>query len=226
MKKITKLARLSGLALANGISLHKNSVILFNNKSFPASLALSILAQEEIGKAFLLQEYCYHYDLGEIGSMGEFEKEMPSLMTNHRYKQGWLSYEIGDYLDHSDKKRFPVFIRDIINGNLDTVKQNAIYVGLEMINKKKSLDGKIINPKSVIKREYVIKHITRLNDWLIELSEGCRRGASSVDTFEMDRLLSIDLVNELEKVWQHKSKESIVKLDRLREIEIDEECAI
>ncbi len=83
--------------------------------------------------------------------------------------------------------------------------------------------GNIIDPVKRIKLKQAETHITRVNDFIIEFSEGCRRGLLSADPEEIDELLTLDLVNEFESIWSNKSRSSIAKLKKYRKYDLDEE---
>lgn len=59
MKDFTKVAKMAAFAFQNGIRLHKDAILLYKNKSYPSAIQISILSQEEIGKAFLLEDYIF-----------------------------------------------------------------------------------------------------------------------------------------------------------------------
>ena len=49
----------------NGIRLHSDSVLLLEKECFASSFALSMLASEEIGKGFAIEEIVFQARLGE-----------------------------------------------------------------------------------------------------------------------------------------------------------------
>lgn len=55
---LRKVEKMAYLALENGLRLHQDSILLFNNKRYPSAYFLSILALEEIGKFFLIEDFC------------------------------------------------------------------------------------------------------------------------------------------------------------------------
>jgi len=220
MKKIKNLA---GASFSNGLRLHRDSIALFKIGSIPSSYALSILAQEEIGKAFLLAEIVFQ-DVDNNGLDLEYSKLILKCMRSHKVKQGWFSQQVGDFFKYPGKK-YPKIFKDVYSGKLDEDKQNAIYVGVTKTDNKPDLmRGKIIDPSKRTKPKQAEKHITRVNDFIIEFTEGCRRGILCADPEEVDELLTMGLVAELESLWPKKSKSSIAKLKKYRKYDIDEDC--
>lgn len=220
LKKIHKLAVLS---LLNGLRLHKDSIKLYEAKSYPTSFALSILAQEEIGKYFLLKETIYQ-DVDEAGVDVESAQEILNAMRMHRVKQGWFSRLADDIFKYRGK-RYPRIIREISTGKLDAEKQNALYVGVTRTkNKLDLIKGRVINPVSRIKDSTAQMHITRVNDFLIEMIESSKRCISGYDLDDEYEFLTMELVFELENTWPKKSKESVKKLLEYRKHPIDPDC--
>jgi len=207
------------LSFENAIRLHKDSILLFKHKSFPTSYQLSILAQEEIGKSSLLEEHIFQMGcrIGEIDS--EMDELMAKALKSHRCKQGWFSRVADDYFMPSRRH----YYREVESGRLDKKKQNATYVGLTEQGGKLNIKGKIIIPASRVKEKDVTAQITRVNDYIVKLIEECRRGISSVDTDEVDSILTIRLSNELEALWGNKAKDTQTRLAKVRKCEIEEQ---
>ena len=209
------------LSFQNAIRLHKDAIALYKLGSFLTAYQLSILSQEEIGKTFLLEEHIFQM----AGRVKDIDKETEDIMTkallSHRVKQRWFSRVADDYFKYKGK-RLSKFIREVESGKLEENKQNATYVGLTKQNKTMNPNGKIINPLKRVKTEDAKKHITRVNDYIVDLIEGCRRGVYSVDTEEVDSCLTMDLAKELELLWSLKSKETQISLRKIRKFEIDD----
>ena len=84
-----KFDRMALLSMQNGIRLHGDSILLFENDRFPSAYALSILAMEEVGKSFLLQEIVFQDDGQEYDA--KQMQELLKLLYHHRVKQGWFA---------------------------------------------------------------------------------------------------------------------------------------
>lgn len=218
LKKVKKLAEKSFL---NGLRLHKDSMFLFKNESYPTSYALSILAQEEIGKSFLMSEIVFQNTDGHSLSKEETDLII-KCMLSHTVKQGWFSREVGDYFKNRRGKVLSKMYREVSSGKLEENKQNSLYVGLSKVSKKINFKtARVVEPTKRIKAQQARLHITRVNDFIIELVEGCRRGVTMIDIEEVDNLLTLDLVTELETCWPMKSKTSESIINRYRKLEID-----
>ena len=214
MKNLKKAAKMAMLAFENGIRLHKDSILLYKNKSFPSAYFFSILTQEEIGKAFLLEEHVYQMR-GRVNEIDkDCEKMMLDILISHRAKQGWFS-KLADDPHKYHGKKYPRFIKEVTSGKMEEEKQNAIYVGLTKKGNKLNKKGKIIIPSKRITPKDAENQITRVNDFIILLIEECRRGVSMVDTEELYSILKMKVAEELKKLWVIRSKETQRKLNRL-----------
>ena len=89
--KVKKAAKIAALAFLNGIRLHKDSILLFKSHSYPSAYQLSVLAQEEIGKAFVIEDYIFYYHQNNKLLPKEYEKLLESVFTSHQPKQGAFS---------------------------------------------------------------------------------------------------------------------------------------
>lgn len=118
-------------------------------------------------------------------------------------------------------RKFPKFIEEINKGLLEIKKQNATYVGFQKKGRFINWESRINFPKKSATE--VKKHITRVNDYIINLVEACRRGTNSVDTDSVDKLLTIELAKKLESLWRYKSSFKKNELKNIRKFDIDEE---
>lgn len=222
MKKLSKINKLGIEAFKNAIRLHIDSIKLFKEGSLPSAYALSILAQEEIGKSFLMAEVIFQ-DVDGLGMDKEEANITLKSMLSHKTKQGWFSRQADDIFKYHGKK-YPKIVQDISNGKLDEEKQNSIYVGVTKThNKVNLLSGKVIIPSHRVKSQKVSWHITRVNDFIIEFSEGIWRDIAMIELEGIERVLTLDMAMKLEKLWPAKSKESTVKLRKYRKFEVSTE---
>lgn len=224
MGNLNKIKKIATESFSNGLRLHKDSITLFKQNSIPSSYMLSILAQEEIGKSYLMSEIIFQ-DTDNTGLVdNEYTKLITKCMTSHQVKQGWFSRQADDFFKYSGKK-YPKIIKEISSGKLEENKQNSIYVGVTKSKNKIDLaNGKVIIPEKRIKINQAEFQITRVNDFIIEFIEGVRRGILCVDVDGVDGLLTINLAKELETIWSNKSKSTISKLKKYRKFEIDDDC--
>jgi AbiV family abortive infection protein len=226
MKNLKKAAKLAALSFSNGIRLHKDSILLYKNASIPSSYQLSILAQEEIGKAFLLEEHVFRsYEHKGEGnptykSLPEIQKWLSDDFVSHKSKQIWFSRQ-ADETRVRKGSFFPKYMQDASSGLLEKEKQNSIYVGLTKNKGRINLNGKRIDPIKRINNQKTKKHITRVNDFITVLIEGCRRGTHGVDTEDLDNILTIALLKELEQLWPEKSLYTKNVLKKIRKFSLE-----
>ena len=55
---IYKFKKIATESFKNGLRLHFDSILLYNNKSFPSAFQLSVLALEEFSKSYWVEHYC------------------------------------------------------------------------------------------------------------------------------------------------------------------------
>ena len=220
MRNLKKVAKMSRLAFSNALRLHKDSIFLFNYKSFPSAYLMSVLSQEEIGKSFILEDHIFQMRGREDVKDSDYEKFIIKALINHKLKQSRFSRQTGDIWRYSGKK-YPKSIREMSTGKLEEKKQDSLYVGLTRKEGKLNPKGKIINPTDRISSKEAQYQITRTNDFIIELIEGCRRGVYMVDTEELDSILTIDLSEELEELWTIKTRFLVSKLKKFRKYPLE-----
>jgi AbiV family abortive infection protein len=191
-----KFRRIATEALANGLRLHFDSILLYKNHSYPTSLQISIIALEEIAKA----EWIEHYYFSSITNNGfpdkNFEQKWLRLLYLHPRKQI-------AFINRNPFEFSPKFVNIVMEGKLDQLKQKATYVGLEKKKNKVNVNSRISTPKKISSKESK-KLISLLNDSMIEVCEmklfqECHYGIE-----EMDSLLSQALLDKLHS-WKFKS---------------------
>jgi AbiV family abortive infection protein len=220
MKNLKKISKMSKLAFKNALRLHYDSIFLYKNKSFPSACLLSILAQEEIGKSYILEDHVYQMRGREKEIDSEYEKLIVKALKDHKLKQGWFSRQADDVFKYGGKK-YPRGVREMSSGKLEERKQNSAYLGLSRKDGKMDPKGKISEPSRKIRPEDAKYQITKINNFVVELIEGCRRGIYTVDTDELDDFLTISLAKRLEKLWPSKTRDSINKLKKLRKFPLE-----
>lgn len=85
MLNLKKLEKISYLAFNNALRLHHDSIYLFNDDRYPSAYFLSVLAQEELGKMSIIDDFNWHSRVD--GRMPKFEEEWLKLLYKHSYKQ-------------------------------------------------------------------------------------------------------------------------------------------
>jgi AbiV family abortive infection protein len=207
---LRKIERMACLALKNGLRLHFDSILLFKNNCFPSAYFLSVLALEEIGKFFLIEDFWWHSKVD--GRMeGQWEEKFIELIYFHRPKQNSFAYNLDGPVPTSK------FTKELFNGNIELKKQKAVYVGLPRNKRKINIRGKINNPMSISK-EKAGGQITSVNDKIIEFTLGVVKGVYCVETNCAEKVLSSKLFKELNKEWPIRSSRIDKKLQKLSQV--------
>lgn len=189
---LRKLQQVAGLALKNGIRLHFESINLYNQKSYNSALFISIIAMEEIGKAFWIDQIVFSSIIdGRLNEEDENEF-MRQTFGDHRTKQLSFIYQIFRKIDEK-------YIDFVKSKQLDKLKQDSIYVGLEKPTKgKPRTDGKIINPTKPNKTKSK-EQILLIQNFLQSEIEDINKGIIHYDLASFRKILSTDLLDNLYK---------------------------
>jgi len=204
MINLRKLAKMEGLSFKNALRLHFDSILLFENKSYPSSFFLSILAQEEIGKVFLLEDFIWHSSAEERMSeeWEDWEKKWISMIYKHSTKQ-W-NFFLGGGAEFSFDKNF---IKKAYSGKTETDKQNSVYVGLDRKEGIINMEGKINSPFN-IRKEKAIEQITAVNDFLLELILLTIGDYGGLDNEDVNKLINKKLYKKIKSLWKHKNRKA------------------
>lgn len=192
-----KLNKIATESLRNTIRLHFDSILLYENGSYPSALQLSVLALEEFSKANWVDHYIWSSETNEGYPDAEFEQEWLKLLYLHPRKQwNFVARETGNYS--------PKFISLIQSRKLEEKKQNAIYVGLSRMKGRINTDSRVSTPWK-IKPKDAKQFISIINDELLKI---CARIEEDEFYFEggknMDEVFSYEIYKKLLK-WPYKS---------------------
>lgn len=200
-RRIKKFEKLSTESFKNAIRLHKDSILLFDNKSYPSAYQLSVLALEEIAKSSWIDHYVNvsttNHGLPEPD--GEDEQKWVKLLYIHTSKH--FAFINQNY--HSLDKKFYDFAAA---SNLEFKKQKSIYVGLERERKKINTKSKILIPTKQIKQKDTLEIIALNNQCIINQCLNNINNGHYYGPLEKFNILNIDLLSELSKIWKIKSK--------------------
>lgn len=195
---VYKFKKLSTESFRNGLRLHFDSILLYNNQSYPSALQLSILALEELSKSYWIEHYYYSSITNEGFPDVEFEQKWLKLLYVHTKKHQAF---VGWGWEFEYKDAFNEALRD---GSIDQLKQTATYVGLERNKGKIETRGRISLP-SKIKSKDAQKIISVLNDYLLDRCDMKKYYEYHFEIDEKDKLLNDELYSKLE-AWNHHSK--------------------
>jgi len=207
---LNKVDKMAGLSFENGLRLHFDSILLFKNQSYPSAYFLSVIAIEEIGKAFLLEDLLWH-SLCDGRMEQEWELRILEPVFSHRFKQSSFA-RVFDPIAKSG------FFRSLYNGELETLKQNSVYVGLARDKRKINLKGRINNPLKIgqVKAQ---KQITNVNDCVVEFTLGVMKQVYIVDSHCVEVLLNKRLLSQLKGQWPLIGSKTKIRLKKLEEID-------
>lgn len=156
-----KLNKIAAESLRNSIRLHFDSILLYENGSYPSAFQLSILALEEFSKAIWVDHYIWSSETNEGYPDVQFEQAWLKLLYLHPKKQwNFVAREIDDYS--------PGFISLIQRRELEEKKQNSIYVGLSRMKGGVDIDSRVSTPWR-IKQKDARQFISVINDELLRI---------------------------------------------------------
>jgi AbiV family abortive infection protein len=166
-----KLEELAFQSVQNGISLHFDSILLLSKRSFGSAFALSVIASEEFGKGFAIEEMLFQ--AGLLGGLqGHEEEVLRDLLRQHKLKQAWFVSSV-----------FGVLAPKYILKGLQRIqgdKNDALYVGVRRGNHQ------IVRPFLVSKSK-ASEQVRTVNRALIDLIE--RRLEHGFDDEVSDQVL-------------------------------------
>ncbi len=197
MLSIYQFKRLSTESFRNGLRLHFDSILLFNNGAYPSALQLSILALEELSKSYWVEHYYYSSITNRGFPDEEFEQKWLKLLYLHTKKHmafagwGW------------SQQYHESYVEKLRNGEIDKLKQEATYVGLARNGRRIETEGRISTPFK-IKEQDAKKNISVLNDYLLDRCDMKKFYSYHFEIEEKDELLNDDLYMKLE-AWNHRS---------------------
>jgi len=191
-----KFLRIAVESLKNSLRLYFDSVLLFENKSYPSAFQLSVLSLEEFAKAKWVEHYIWSSLTNNGYPDSEFEQKWLQLLYKHPEKQwAFLAREIFDY-----SPKFADFIK---NRKLEEKKQNATYVGLTRLKGKIDTSSRVSIP-SRIKEKDAQQIISLLNNEYMEIYKLIELQEYYFDITEMDELISYEIYEKL-KLWPYKT---------------------
>jgi AbiV family abortive infection protein len=207
---IQKLQKIATLSLKNSLRLHFDSILLFENESYPSSFQLSVLALEEFGKSKAVEDYIWKATTHGSKPDLTYEKKFIEKLYYHPWKQ--FASIGGQPYDFSSK--YADFIQ---TKGLEDKKQKAIYVGFEKVKGKVNLNSKISFPDR-IKLKDAKQQISLLNDIYKEIVFLIKHQGMYFDKQQMDKVLDEVTKQKIDK-WIFSSsikfkKKYIIKPDK------------
>ena len=206
------IEHMASLAFKNGLNIHNDSIVLFNNKSYSTSYFLSVLAIEEFGKVQLLDDLYYHNNIDDYETSLDDEKRFLKQIYNHRKKQSYFLQNTFSFNYHKEE------FKEIEIGAMEILKQNALYVGLHKLDKEIVFSKNIINPSRHNKNK-TRDLITLVNDQLIIDCYMVTNEFGGYDIESVNKHLNSKLLKELEWSWPLKSENAQKRINELLQSE-------
>ncbi len=208
---LNKVNKMAGLSFENGLRLHFDSILLFENKAYPSAYFLCVLAIEEIGKAFLIEDFLWHslYD-GRMEK--EWEEKFLERIYFHTAKQSSFAHNFDSPIAANR------FFKSLYKGELEILKQNSVYVGLARNKREVNLKSRINNPLRIDQTK-AQKQITNVNDCLLEFTLGVIEQVYGVDSSCIENSLNKHLLSKLKGKWSlvgNKTKTRLKKLEKIK----------
>lgn len=208
---LDKTRRIAARSFDNAVRLHEDAVLLFQEDRIPSALHTCALSIEEIGKYFLHEEVWWHNTIGEKWPEDHIQKWLESAYS-HKSKQMWFAGQA----DHFFVSK--TLVRILQTGELEKIKQRATYVGFPRKGRKIDFDAKLRTPFRASKRQ-AIAFLTAVNDYLIVLSLGTRKGVYGLDIPEIDDWLATKEFEEhFLDLWSTMRPSTRRHVERLRKL--------
>jgi AbiV family abortive infection protein len=177
-----KLNALQYACFQNALRLHFDSVLLVKGRSYASAFAISVIASEEFGKAFAIEEVVFQADMNK----GEFHNEdlkfVNALLSDHKLKQRWFLRSFFDtFTPNAVSKRYQT---------IQIAKNNAMYAGVRKGNHQ------IVRP-FLISASKAKQQIRTVNNALIDSVEGTLDGRFLYEEVADEVLRSRRLLNKL-----------------------------
>jgi AbiV family abortive infection protein len=191
---LRKIQQIAVLALKNGIRLHFESIHLYNIKAYPTSLFLSVIAMEEVGKAFWADHVAWNGKVNPRMSPEMEHEWVTALFGDHKRKQLSFIRQIWPWKEYMKHHAF------VDSKGLDILKQNSIYVGLSKPGPgKPRTDGKIIKPQDITKAK-AKKQINLVHSVLLDNAEGIEEERIYFDLKAFNNVFNRRLLEQLREV--------------------------
>ena len=179
---LRKIRRVATASFENAMRLHEDAILLFDEDRMPSALHTSALSIEEIGKYFMHEDVWWHNRTGSIWTLQDMQQFLRGTYS-HTSKQRWFA-------SHADSPFISQPLLHVLqNGELEAIKQKATYVGLPRKGKNIDFEKRMTKPSSTSKRR-AEGYITMVNDYLVDLAVGIRKGCYILDIPKIDDWLA------------------------------------
>jgi AbiV family abortive infection protein len=180
---LRKIQRIAIASFKNAVRLHEDAVLLFNRGRIPSALLMSALSIEEIGKYFIFEDVWWHNRTESKWPIQDIQYFLRRIYS-HTSKQSSFARQV-----HYSPFVSKPLIKILETGELENIKQKATYVGMPRKGKNINFDNRLTSPKQT-SRHRTEDFITMVNDFIIELAVGTRKGFYILDIDEIDDWLA------------------------------------
>jgi len=206
---LRKIERIATASFKNAVRLHEDAILLFKNNRIPSALQMSALSIEEIGKYFMFEDVWWHNGTDGIWSIEDMQQFLRGGYS-HTLKQSWFASHVDSPFVSKQ------LIRILQTGELENIKQKATYVGMPRKGKNINFDKRLTSPKQT-SRHRTEDFITMVNDYIIELAVGIRKGFYSLDIYEIDDWLAEpETERHFLELWPLMREATKKRLERMR----------
>jgi AbiV family abortive infection protein len=168
-----KMSRAASASFLNAVRLHDDAILLYDNGRVPSALHASVLSIEELGKFMIYEDMYWHNRIEGEWEEKQIQASLKSTYS-HKTKQKWFA---GQGFEQQVAKPL---LRIFQSGLLDEVKQRATYVGFPRDRSRVHYEKRLQTPFGTSKK-LTEEYITVVNDFLITMALGTRKGAYVVD---------------------------------------------
>jgi len=209
---LRKVERIASASFKNAVRLHEDGILLFRNDRIPSALQMSALSIEEIGKYFMFEDVWWHNRTGGTWSIDDMQHFLRGVYS-HTSKQSWFAQQV----HYSPFFVSKLLLKVLETGELENIKQKATYVGLPRKGRNINFDKRLTSPKQT-SRHRTEDFITMVNDYIIELAVGIRKGFHSLDIYEIDVWLAkAETERHFLELWPLMREATKKRLERMRE---------
>jgi AbiV family abortive infection protein len=205
---LRKIRRVATASFENAVRLHEDSILLFGEDRIPSALHISALSIEEMGKYFMYEDVWWHNRVESRWSVQEIQQFLRGAYS-HTSKQKWFA-------SHADSPfSSKPLLRILQNGQLESIKQKATYVGLPRKGENIDFEKRMTSPSRTSRRR-AEGYITLVNDYLVDLAVGVRKGCYSLDIPEIDDWLAEpEFEQHFRGLWPKMQSSTRLRIERM-----------
>jgi AbiV family abortive infection protein len=189
-----QIARYARASLSNGIALTENAIAVYEHRSWGTAYFLATIAMEEVAKCFLANDVIFNRQVNnhKINDCIDWLR----IARDHKWKHYKFVCD-GIHL-------LPIeFLQQVLDHQLDTTKQKALYVDIELQNRNNLLQ--VSTPRKVSEAK-ARKQISIVHESILDLISNTLKGNYILEMG--DELPPIDkkTLRKVRAIWTMKYK--------------------